>query len=1130
MYRIGPSSPRTVISGLILATAVALVSGTGLAQTGAPATSPGPLQNPAGPRLEQALLPDGSTDLTSGRRTIMSPAGWRMSRDATGAPRFTRDEESVPPFVPDRARALRMPREWEGAPQRLGESPGASATVPDPADVNWDDRFVLPNGVDQFASWGGVAALTVDGAGNLYVGGSFHVAGDVSAYGVAKWDGTKWSGLESTRDFGYSVQVRALAVDGAGNLYAGGLVKLTAWGEYAHAEEVVLKWDGTSWSTLGSVRYGRARAPSKEVKALAVDGAGNLYVAGVFDTIGGVIANYVATWNGTSWSALGSGTSGSVSALALDHAGNLYAGGGFHTAGGVSVNHVAKWDGSIWSAVGSGTANSVMALAIDPAGNLYAGETFTTGPPASRTFVSKWDGTSWSRLGSGMAGSGSWYVRALAADGAGNVYAGGDFTIAGEASASHVAKWDGTSWTAVGSGTDFYVTALEMDGAGNLYAGGHEFGVAGGKAANSLARWDGSEWWAVGSGTGLGVPCEVRCLVPDAAGHLYAGGHFAAAGGVAAYHVARLDGAGWSALGSGTLIPSNWEYRGWVHSLAVDGKGNLYAGGEFSLAGGVSANNIAKWDGTSWSALGSGVGTPYLSYNIGAVYALAVDGEGNLYAGGGFTTAGGVSTSNVARWDGTSWSALGSGVSLIVSSLAFDSAGNLYAGGEDYASDQPVGHVVKWDGVSWSELGSGMRGMMEIYSYVSAIAVDSEGNVYAGGDFSTASGVSANSVAKWDGTSWSALGSGMGDAIVEALALDRAGNLYAGGTFLTAGGEPARKVARWDGTSWSALGSGIATGADCVLSVYALAADDAGNLYAGGDFTTAGGKVSSHIALWRERHTITATAGPGGAIAPSGAVTVINGDDQTFSITPNTGYHVADVLVDGALVGAATSYTFPRITADHTIAATFSLGVVFVLEPRELNLKSQGQWVTGTIRLPAPYRASEIDVASIRLNGVVSVAPEAPCQIEEHDTRLTAKFSRAEVQRTLTPGEQVPVNVSGMVAGTPFMDTDHIAVKVRGMDRTAADERLADGHAPEFSLRPLNPALGPLVVSFSLASDAPAALAVFDVSGRLVVRRDLGSFGPGAHTLRLGDLPTGAYVLRLTQADRSLTSRAVVIR
>ena len=72
-------------------------------------------------------------------------------------------------------------------------------------------------------------------------------------------------------------------------------------------------------------------------------------------------------------------------------------------------------------------------------------------------------------------------------------------------------------------------------------------------------------------------------------------------------------------------------------------------------------------------------------------------------------------------------------------------------------------------------------------------------------------------------------------------------------------------------------------------------------------------------------YTITATAGAGGAIAPSGAVVVNEGDSQDFNITPNAGYAISDVLVDGNSVGAVSSYTFTNVTDDHTIHADFSV-------------------------------------------------------------------------------------------------------------------------------------------------------------------------------------------------------------
>jgi hypothetical protein len=70
--------------------------------------------------------------------------------------------------------------------------------------------------------------------------------------------------------------------------------------------------------------------------------------------------------------------------------------------------------------------------------------------------------------------------------------------------------------------------------------------------------------------------------------------------------------------------------------------------------------------------------------------------------------------------------------------------------------------------------------------------------------------------------------------------------------------------------------------------------------------------------------TITATAGANGSISPSGSVAVNQGETQSFTISPNPGYHVADVLVDGSSVGAVTTYTFTNVTDDHTITASFA--------------------------------------------------------------------------------------------------------------------------------------------------------------------------------------------------------------
>src|SRR5439155_1380754 len=73
------------------------------------------------------------------------------------------------------------------------------------------------------------------------------------------------------------------------------------------------------------------------------------------------------------------------------------------------------------------------------------------------------------------------------------------------------------------------------------------------------------------------------------------------------------------------------------------------------------------------------------------------------------------------------------------------------------------------------------------------------------------------------------------------------------------------------------------------------------------------------------QYTITASAGANGSISPNGFVTVDYGSNQTFKITPDTGYQVAEVIVDNVSVGATTSYTFFNVTTDHTISASFTI-------------------------------------------------------------------------------------------------------------------------------------------------------------------------------------------------------------
>jgi len=486
-----------------------------------------------------------------------------------------------------------------------------------------------------------------------------------------------------------------------------------------------------------------------------------------------------------------------------------------------------------------GLAVSVGVVAVDSLGNVYIGGAFSIAGEVFATNIAKWDGNSWSALGSGVTASPDYpyyggSVNALAVSGT-NLYVGGVFTTAGGIPATNIAKWDGSSWSAVGSGMNSNVLALAVSG-NELYAGGW-FTSAGGTAATNIAKWNGSSWSALGSGiAGVDQWSGVRALAISGT-NLFVGGRFNRAGGIAADNIAKWNGSNWSALGSGISIPDYDHYLVGVHALTISGT-DLYAGGWFTVAGGVAATNIARWNGSSWSSLGLGVNNP--------VYALAVS-SGQLCIGGEFTSAGSVPAEGIARWNGSSWSALGSGLRGTgewVAGLAV-SGTNLYAGGPFTGMGGiGAGSIAKWNGNNWSALASGTEIGL---GGLNALAV-SGSELYAGGQFLTPGGVAG--IAKWNGSGWSALSLGP-NGTVYALAVSGS-DLYVGGHFARMGGTPAISIAKWNGSSWSTLGDGIQGDFDPFGSlgyVYALAVSGT-NLYAAGEFTTAGKVAANNIAMW----------------------------------------------------------------------------------------------------------------------------------------------------------------------------------------------------------------------------------------------------------------------------------------
>ena len=323
---------------------------------------------------------------------------------------------------------------------------------------------------------------------------------------------------------------------------------------------------------------------------------------------------------------------------------------------------------------------------------------------------------------------------------------------------------------------------------GSLYIGG-EFDTVGGQQASGLGEWNGITWNVFGKiSTGGTV---VSSTVYN--GNLVIGGYFDSVAHFAVNDIAEWNGSTWSGLGkstSGSII---------VEALTVY-KGNLIAGGLFAGVGSIVVNNIAEWNGSAWVALGNGVFNKSLnktSKTGGGIYALSVY-NGNLYAGGKFDSAGTVAANNLAMWNGTTWSAVGTGLndSTIQSLTVYNN--ELYAGGFLGSYNKSWGTIDRWNGINWYTVGNGFLGNSYNGSKINALCVY-DSAVYATGAFDSIGGIAAAGVASWNGVNWARLSfgiNGQGQAIsVYDSELYVAGLIHYAGGFNT----PVNDIAKWCG-------------------------------------------------------------------------------------------------------------------------------------------------------------------------------------------------------------------------------------------------------------------------------------------------------------------------------------------
>ncbi|MGV3460986.1 MAG: T9SS type A sorting domain-containing protein [Flavobacterium sp.] len=283
----------------------------------------------------------------------------------------------------------------------------------------------------------------------------------------------------------------------------------------------VMKYNGTSWVYVGAPGFS---ADEANYLSLAIDAGGALYLA--YQDVGNNYRATVKKFNGTSWDTVGtvgfSGFTANYTSLALDSNGTPYV--AFMDSGANAKASVMKFNGISWDYVGSAgvSAGSVYftSIAFDTADNLYLTFTDVGTNNTNRGTVLKYNGSSWTAVGSAEFTPSSATYNRMAVDSSGTPHIA--FLDGANGGRATVMKYNGSSWVAVGTPGFSAGTASEMslvfDGSGTPYL---SFVDNGADFKSRVMKFDGTAWVNVGTPGLSSYTASFTSLAFDPAGSLY---------------------------------------------------------------------------------------------------------------------------------------------------------------------------------------------------------------------------------------------------------------------------------------------------------------------------------------------------------------------------------------------------------------------------------------------------------------------------------------------------------------------------------------------------------------------------------------------------------------------------------
>jgi uncharacterized delta-60 repeat protein len=700
------------------------------------------------------------------------------------------------------------------------------------ADGSLDTGFNPPNADST------VYSLAVQPDGRVLIGGVFTTVGGVERNGIARLN------ADGSLDTGFNPNanryVYSLAVQADGKVLIGG--NFTTVGGVERNGIARLNANGSLDTGFNPNANLYANA-NRYVYSLAVQADGKVLIGGNFDSVGGVARDGIARLNadGTLDTGFNPNANGGVSSLAVQADGKVLIGGNFTTVGGVARNRIAR--------VGNDPATQ--SLTIPDATQLLWSRSGTAPDVDGVVFESSTDnGATWSLLGAGtrMGSSANWQLTGLSLGAGAKVRATGR-AVGGYFNGSSGLIRQAYPMTLAGVGSTLNASVISGSaGAPAMVLGGAVISDGGGvtergfvyalSATNTTPEIGGTGVAKLAaSGTEVGSFSTVATALASGATYSYRS-YATNSAGTAYSAVGTFTTSAYGTVAGDLDTGFNPNADSTVYSLAVQADGKVLIGGGFTTVGGVARNYVARLnaDGSLDTSFNPNASSP--------VYSLAVQADGKVLIGGNFFSVGGVARNRIARLnaDGSLDTGFNPNANGYVYSLAVQADGKvLIGGGFDSVSGVARNYVTRLNADGSLDTGFNPNAS----NFVHSLAVQADGKVLIGGVFDSVSGVARNRIARLNADG--SLDTGFNpnaNSPVRGLAVQADGKVVIVGEFTTVGGVERICIARLNADG--SLDTGFNPNANGGVSSLAVQAD--GKVLIGGDFDSVGGVARDGIA------------------------------------------------------------------------------------------------------------------------------------------------------------------------------------------------------------------------------------------------------------------------------------------